>query len=570
MKRRIFALLLAAALTGASFAPVAAEDSVLETMADSEVPEGMEAPEADAAGAQYDQETIAAYDEAYEDSFAEDGTGDAELRDAFEEEVFPAGDADSYVEYAEELAEEAPGQASGTGDIPAEGVSTEDKAPEGLPIDETHFPDPVFREYIQKNFDTDGNGALSEEERAKVVHIDLERSETSEAGSVSSLAGLEYFEKLESLYCSGNALTTLDVSRCTALQELSCGNNALTSLNVSGCTELASLECANNKLTSLNVSMCPALTYFICYENALTELNVSSCANLTYFSCDANKLTSLDVSKCTALELFTCSENELTDLSVKQCKSLYYLSCESNPLSNVVICGSPALAKAYKEGTQTDYGTAAITYWIYIETEKNVDGAVLCADKTARIVSEHAAQVSVPALDPKCTEAGNTAEEICSHCGEVLTAKTTKPALGHTFGAWTVTKPATTVSEGTETRTCTRCGAAETRAVPKLQKKANTLAVRGKTPSLDAGSLKKKQTIAASKAFIIRNAQGTVTFRKQSGSSNKLSISAVTGNIVVKRGTKKGTYKIKVAVRAAGNDQYEAATKTVTVKVKVK
>ena len=40
--------------------------------------------------------------------------------------------------------------------------------------------------------------------------------------------------------------------------------------------------------------------------------------------------------------------------------------------------------------------------------------------------------------------------------------------------------------------------------------------------------------------------------------------------ITVKKGTKKGTYKIVVAVTAAGNEQYEARTKKVTVKVKVK
>jgi hypothetical protein len=38
----------------------------------------------------------------------------------------------------------------------------------------------------------------------------------------------------------------------------------------------------------------------------------------------------------------------------------------------------------------------------------------------------------------------------------------------------------------------------------------------------------------------------------------------------VKKGTEKGTYKIVVALTAAGNKQYKAGTKTVTVKVKVK
>lgn len=63
------------------------------------------------------------------------------------------------------------------------------------------------------------------------------------------------------------------------------------------------------------------------------------------------------------------------------------------------------------------------------------------------------------------------------------------------------------------------------------------------------------------------NAEGTVTFKKKSGSKN-LTINDK-GAIIVKKGTKKGTYKIKVAVTATGNNQYDAGTKTVVVKVKV-
>jgi len=47
-------------------------------------------------------------------------------------------------------------------------------------------------------------------------------------------------------------------------------------------------------------------------------------------------------------------------------------------------------------------------------------------------------------------------------------------------------------------------------------------------------------------------------------------VNAKTGKITVKKKLKKGTYKIKVKVTAAGNDNYNSLTKTVTFKVKVK
>lgn len=42
------------------------------------------------------------------------------------------------------------------------------------------------------------------------------------------------------------------------------------------------------------------------------------------------------------------------------------------------------------------------------------------------------------------------------------------------------------------------------------------------------------------------------------------------GKITIKKGLKKGTYKIKVKVTAAGNKSYKSAVKTVTVKIVVK
>ena len=59
-----------------------------------------------------------------------------------------------------------------------------------------------------------------------------------------------------------------------------------------------------------------------------------------------------------------------------------------------------------------------------------------------------------------------------------------------------------------------------------------------------------------------------------SKSKKALSFNAKNGKITVKKGTKKGTYKMKVTVTAAGTNtddpQYKSGTKKVTVKVVVK
>lgn len=58
------------------------------------------------------------------------------------------------------------------------------------------------------------------------------------------------------LWCEGDGLTTLDVSRCRALKELDCYVNKLTALDVSKNKALTYLDCGRNELTSLDVSKC--------------------------------------------------------------------------------------------------------------------------------------------------------------------------------------------------------------------------------------------------------------------------------------------------------------------------
>ena len=72
-----------------------------------------------------------------------------------------------------------------------------------------------------------------------------------------------------------------------------------------------------------------------------------------------------------------------------------------------------------------------------------------------------------------------------------------------------------------------------------------------------------------SKAIKVSGAKGTVTYAK-AGGNKKIRINKKTGKITIKKKLKKGTYKLKVKVKAAGNSKYKAATKTVTVKIKVK
>ena len=206
-----------------------------------------------------------------------------------------------------------------------------------VPLNSTVFPDAIFRQYVSDNFDKNKDGVLSEEEIAKVENIDV-----FERG-VTSLDGIEVFYALESLHCSYNQLSELDVSRNTSLQELYCWNNQLSKLDVSKNTSLQKLCCNNNQLNKLDVSKNTSLECLRCYNNQLNELDVSRNTKLRILWCYDNQLSKLDVSRNTLLQELSCYNNQLSELDVSKNTSLQELHCPINQLSKLDVSKNMSL-----------------------------------------------------------------------------------------------------------------------------------------------------------------------------------------------------------------------------------
>lgn len=100
----------------------------------------------------------------------------------------------------------------------------------------------------------------------------------------------------------------------------------------------------------------------------------------------------------------------------------------------------------------------------------------------------------------------------------------------------------------------------------KVVQRNNTMTV--KTKAIKVKAKTKKITFPKSKVFVVKNARGTVTFKKASGNS-KITVSKA-GKVTVKKGLMKGnTYTVKVKVTASGSTVYKKLTKSVAFKVKV-
>ena len=205
-----------------------------------------------------------------------------------------------------------------------------------IAINAANFPDANFRTVVS-TFDKNGDGKLNEAEIAAVTAIYCDKK------NISSLKGIECFTALTTLWCYGNQLTALDVSKNTALMELHCGSNQLTTLDVSKNTALNNLHCFKNRLTTLDVSKNTALTELHCGSNQLTTLDVSKNTALNNLYCFSNRLTTLDVSKNTALTELHCDSNQLTVLDVSKNTVLKVLDCSFNQLTTLDVSKNTAL-----------------------------------------------------------------------------------------------------------------------------------------------------------------------------------------------------------------------------------
>ncbi len=213
------------------------------------------------------------------------------------------------------------------------------------------LPDPNFLTYCLANFDKNGDGFLSRKEAGSVQLINVKTE------NVSSLEGIEFFTDLQVLSCNGGwnqkddectgQLTSLDLSKNTALTELYCEANQLTTLDLSKNTALTMLYCGHNQLKSLDLSKNTALFYLVCYYNQLTSLTITRNSALTVLFCSFNQLKSLNVSGNPALETIVCESNLLTDINLSKNPALMELHCQDNPLTGLDVSKNAALTWLY-------------------------------------------------------------------------------------------------------------------------------------------------------------------------------------------------------------------------------
>ncbi len=273
---------------------------------------------------------------------------------------------------------------------------------EGIPIDEEHFPDVVFRNYLL-SMSYGEDGILTTNEISKIVSFRFGKDDYVTGpdnvdyyyDDIQDLTGIEYFTSLQELILLCECkIESLDVSSLPNLTTLTVCAPNLTELNLGVNSNLTSLSLDNAKITSLDLTNIPSLqNLYLDYvgdlelingltgneslqrvkihgSSKLTSYNFAGCTNLKYLIVKPTNdpyskvhLDEFNVDGCSALQemnlqfiviesLKISSEtlsvlsivgNRISNIDLSGCSSITTLSLNNNGISSLSIAGCSGL-----------------------------------------------------------------------------------------------------------------------------------------------------------------------------------------------------------------------------------
>lgn len=218
-----------------------------------------------------------------------------------------------------------------------------------LTVDETNFPDPVFRQILLTNFDTNADGALSDEEIVNISSLELKNLQ------IVNLKGIEHLYALGKLTLAELSVSSLDLTAISKIYGLEISSTPLESLTLPATDQLTYLNISDTPLSSLDLSSLPKLGYIYLNDNALSSLTLPQEDVIRYLMCRNNQLTEIDLSPYSEITTLALSDNSLTSLDVAHLRKLEYLECNGNQVETLDLRGLENLTQVYASNMELRY-----------------------------------------------------------------------------------------------------------------------------------------------------------------------------------------------------------------------
>jgi len=266
-------------------------------------------------------------------------------------------------------------------------------------VDSVNFPDEVFRNFILDNYVEKGEETLDDEALEEITEMDVSGMK------IVSLKGIESFWALETLDCSGNGLTTLDLSSNIELEGLDCSENALQQLTLPYGTTLTTAFLYGNEFKWLDVSGSGALKKLVSktkpktvdghirYRSDAAELHVDKGVYIavafevlideTNFpdetfralvtKYDKNESGSLSKAEINAVTKLKCAKAGIASLKgIEYLTALTTLDCSGNTLRELDLSANRALVTVDCSGNEIEeLDTAGLSSLTTLDCSEN-------------------------------------------------------------------------------------------------------------------------------------------------------------------------------------------------------
>lgn len=245
-------------------------------------------------------------------------------------------------------------------------------------------------------------------------------------------------------------------------------------------------------------------------------------------------------------------------------------------LKSAVTAGKKLKSTDYTASTFKAFTTALTSAEKVLNNADHSEAQVTSATKSlaaakAKLVKKNTQTITVTVKNTKGTvtkKYGDKAFYIGAKAKGGLTYKSSNTKVATVDSKGKVTIKGTGAVRITMTAKATSTYKAATRdLVIKVAKKTPSITTKISSKAISYNTLKKKSQVFTLGTSVA--SKGTLTYKKLSGTS-AITVNSKTGKFTVKKGLKKGTYRVKVQIKSAAKGNYNAASRTMTVTVKVK
>ena len=213
------------------------------------------------------------------------------------------------------------------------------------------------------------NLSLGKDHLAQITELECQNDGITSTEGIQYLTGLQKLDLGNNLVMSfqSNSISTIDLSKNTALTSLNLMGNDISTMDLSKNTKLTSLNLMDNDISTIDLSKNTALTYLNLSSNKLTAVDLSKNTALTKLSLSSNNISTIDLSKNIALTYLDLSSNNISTIDLSKNTALTSLYLISNKLTAIDLSKNTKLMSLYlnsnnfSQPTGTKYNLGKLT-----------------------------------------------------------------------------------------------------------------------------------------------------------------------------------------------------------------